>query len=295
MIAPLLLPVTGPALVSAHRGGMDRAPENTMVAFEQAVDDGAEMIELDVHPTRDGELVVIHDVTTTRTTGHDDRVHNLTASQVMALDAGAAFTSYDATEPEPVPTLEQVLRWAKSHAYLNVDVRNYPALSAYRMRETVDRLVAHVRDADMADQVILQCLDHHLARQIRQSDPSIRVGITQHGRPVDPVALAESAGACLISTDAEFATLEMVAELHEAGVGVMSAVDMRLPGLSNDERTVRETVARLLAHDVDILVTDHVPETRAMMRAVLDGAVRPHLHERPAAGPCHVPWNAQVG
>jgi hypothetical protein len=78
--------------------------------------------------------------------------------------------------------------------------------------------------------------------------------------------------ACLISTDAEFVTAEMVAELHDAGVGVMAAVDMRLPGLASGEVTVRETVARLLAHGVDTLVTDHVPQTRAMMGAALDGA-----------------------
>lgn len=267
MIAPLRLPVKGLPLVSAHRGGMDRAPENTMSAFERAVGDGAEMIELDVHPTRDGELVVIHDVTTTRTTGHDEHVHNLTAAQVTALDAGAAFASILPVEPEPVPTLARVLRWAKDRVYLNIDVRNYPALDAYRTRETAERLVDHVHEADVVDQVVLQCLDHHLARQIRRSDPRLRVGITQHGRPVDAVGLAHAAGACLISTDAEFATPEMVAVLHEAGVGVMAAVDMRLPGLPNNEETVRETVARLLARDVDILVTDHVPETRAMMCA----------------------------
>ena len=270
MITPLLLPVTGPALVSAHRGGMCRGPENTMAAFERAVEDGAEMIELDVHPTRDGELVVIHDVTTTRTTGHRDRVHNLTAAQVMALDAAGSFTPD--TPAEPVPTLRQVLRWARDRTYLDVDVRNYPALDGYHMRATADRLVQQVREADVADQVVLQCLDHHLAWQIRQSNPSLRVGITQHGRPIDPVGLARAAGACLISTDAEFVTAEMVAELHDAGVGVMAAVDMRLPGLPSDEVTVRETVARLLAHRVDILVTDHVPQTRAMMSAALDGA-----------------------
>jgi glycerophosphoryl diester phosphodiesterase len=278
MIEPLFLPVTGLPLVSAHRGGMDRAPENTMAAFEQAVEDGAEMIELDVHPTRDGELVVIHDVTTTRTTGFDGRLLNLTAAQVIALDAGASFLPSTGTVPaasQPVPTLAEVLRWAKDHVYLNIDVRNYPALNAYRMRETADRLVEQVRAARVADQVVLQCLDHHLAWQLRNSDPGLRVGITQHGRPVDPVGLAAAAGACLISTDAEFATPEMVAELHDAGVGVMAAVDMRLPGLPNDQETVRETVTRLIAHGVDILVTDHVPETREMMVSALDGASRP--------------------
>src|SRR3990172_7158952 len=72
----------------AHRGASALAPENTMAAFEKAVELGADVIELDLHMSRDGELVVIHDDTLDRTTDGRGVVHELNLKDLKRLDAG---------------------------------------------------------------------------------------------------------------------------------------------------------------------------------------------------------------
>lgn len=87
-------PLTDPTVrpVIAHRGGAGRAPENTLAAFAQAPDLGADAVELDVRLSRDGEVVVIHDPTVDRTTSGHGSVHQLRAADLERLDAGARFT-----------------------------------------------------------------------------------------------------------------------------------------------------------------------------------------------------------
>src|SRR5688572_33278632 len=72
----------------AHQGGEDEAPSNTMYAYERAMRLGADMLEVDIHTTADGELVVLHDATVNRTTNGTGRVYDMTLAEVQALDAG---------------------------------------------------------------------------------------------------------------------------------------------------------------------------------------------------------------
>lgn len=78
-------------LLFAHRGASMHAPENTLEAFELGVLQGANVLELDVHMTRDGEIVVMHDATVDRTTNGQGEVRNMTYDQLSQLDAGYHF------------------------------------------------------------------------------------------------------------------------------------------------------------------------------------------------------------
>lgn len=249
-----MFPVPRP-LIAAHRGAVGLAPENTIAAFDHAVDAGADLVELDVHLTRDGGLVAVHDVTTTRTTGRAHFVHELTVAQLRSLDAGAGSR---------IPTLDEVLAWARDRVYLNLDARNYPALDHDRTTETAEAVVDAIERAGVVDQVIVQCLDHQLARAVHARWLAITVGITQHGRLHDPVGVARAAGAQLISGDAAFTTGELVAELHAGGIGLMTSAELRLPGLHDEPHILRATTERLLEAGVDIVVTDDVATTCAV-------------------------------
>src|SRR5215210_2416980 len=88
-------PVDGWPVNLAHRGASEMAPENTMEAFRLGVEVGAGGLELDVHLTRDGRLVVIHDPTVDRTTGGTGAVAQMTLDEIRALDAGHEFTPDD--------------------------------------------------------------------------------------------------------------------------------------------------------------------------------------------------------
>ena len=103
-------------IIVAHRGASAQAPENTMEAFRRGFEAGADAIELDVHLTADGHVVVIHDDTVDRTTDGTGLVREMTLREVKRLDAGYKFTQ-DSGETYPyrgqgviVPTLEEVYR-----------------------------------------------------------------------------------------------------------------------------------------------------------------------------------------
>jgi glycerophosphoryl diester phosphodiesterase len=92
------------ALNIAHQGGEDEAPSNTMYAYERALRLGADMLEVDVHTTADGRLVVLHDAAVDRTTNGTGRVYDLTLAQVQALDAGYNLVPGEGTEPGLAPS-----------------------------------------------------------------------------------------------------------------------------------------------------------------------------------------------
>lgn len=122
----------GAPLLIAHRGGSHLAPENTLDAFRRALDWWrADLLEIDVQPTADGECVVIHDPTVDRTTDGRGRVGDLTLAQIQALDAGYRFTPDGTTYPYRgtgvrISTLAEVLA-ALPHARVNVEIKDFRA------------------------------------------------------------------------------------------------------------------------------------------------------------------------
>ena len=120
-------------LIIAHRGGPDRAPENTLAAFRTAIAIGADGVELDCQRSKDGALVVIHDETVDRTTSGKGQVGDLTLAQLRALDAG---------QGEVLPTFEEVLALAQAggvqlvaeikspHLYPGLELEMYRAVEA---------------------------------------------------------------------------------------------------------------------------------------------------------------------
>jgi len=103
--------------VIAHQGGNHIRPDNTLLAFSHAVELGVDALELDVHATADGHLVVIHDDTVDRTTNGSGRVSELTLAEIRELDAAWNWPHHEDTGEHPyrgqgvrIPTLEEVLR-----------------------------------------------------------------------------------------------------------------------------------------------------------------------------------------
>lgn len=115
-------------LVMAHRGGAGLWPENTMYAFSHAVEMGVDVLEIDMHSTADGALVIIHDHTVERTTNGTGRVNSLTLAQLKALDAGYHWSNgQDGRFPFrgqgiTVPTLQEVFK-AFPNMRFNIDIK----------------------------------------------------------------------------------------------------------------------------------------------------------------------------
>ena len=94
-------------LIIAHRGASGYAPENTLASMELAIKLGCDAIELDIHLTKDQQIVVCHDFTVDRTTNGRGEIENLTLEDIKKLDAGSWFS--DEFKGEKIPTLEEVI------------------------------------------------------------------------------------------------------------------------------------------------------------------------------------------
>src|SRR5262245_48081304 len=136
-----------PRRLYAHRGASAERPENTMPAFERAVEVGVDALEMDVQLTRDGHLIVAHDELATRTTAARVAWADLDLADAQSLDAGWVFVAPDGTRPFSgkgigVPTFEEVLLAFPSH-HINVDIKGERSVAA--MLELVRRLGAESR------------------------------------------------------------------------------------------------------------------------------------------------------
>lgn len=110
-------------VIFAHRGASAHAPENTLAAFELALTQNADAIELDVKLSADGRAVVIHDPTVDRTTGSHGRVKDLSLEQLRSLNAGRNFS--ERSDGEKIPLLEEVFEALGKRTFINVELTNY--------------------------------------------------------------------------------------------------------------------------------------------------------------------------
>ena len=176
-----------PITVTAHRGFSGENPENTLASFRAAIAAGADMVELDVHLTRDNELVVIHDDTLERTTEGKGTVADKTLAELKALDAGVRFNPRFAGER--IPTLTEVLDVARGRILVNIELKkgkNFP----YTMEELADRTLAVVEKAWMTEQVLFSSFDPAAVDRIRVRNLRLPIAvITQK-----PWATPEEAG-----------------------------------------------------------------------------------------------------
>lgn len=124
----------------AHRGLERKAPENTIAAFKMALDEGADGFELDVQLSKDGKVVVMHDLSVDRTTNGSGKVKNKTVQELKQMDAGSWFDP--AFQGEKIPTLEEVFQKLPKTAVIDIELKNAnisPALS----REVVKIIHGH--------------------------------------------------------------------------------------------------------------------------------------------------------
>ncbi len=110
-------------VIFAHRGASAHAPENTIAAFELAIAQQADAVELDVKLSADGHVIVIHDSTVDRTTNGHGKVEDMTLAELKTLDAGSfrgkAFAG------EKIPTLEEVFEAVGKRTFINIELKNH--------------------------------------------------------------------------------------------------------------------------------------------------------------------------
>ena len=158
-------------LVFAHRGACRIAPENTLPAFQAAIDAGADGVELDVQYSSDGHLLVIHNPSLEGSTNGTGRVTGYTFAELRALDAGSWFDpKFAGTQ---IPTLDEVLDLLRGKLLVNIELK---ALDSATQGIGVD-VVAVVRNHHMTDQVVLSCFNPFALRRAKRAGPEIECGL----------------------------------------------------------------------------------------------------------------------
>ncbi len=186
--------------IYAHRGASAVLPENTLPAFARAVELSAFGIELDVHLSRDGEPVVIHDETLDRTTDGSGAVADVDLVDLARLDAGGGAR---------IPTLDEVLDLVGDALHVDIEVK--AAASA-------DAVIAAISRRPGL-RVAISSFDHDVLRHVRRASPGIELWPLTVGASDDAVATAADLGSpCLALNDA-FVNAAIVEYLRDRGLG----------------------------------------------------------------------------
>lgn len=142
--------------VAAHRGWCEKYPENTMEAFEAALDIGVDQIETDVRITKDGELVLIHDATVDRTTDGTGKVCDMTLEELKALDAGCKKD--EKFKGCRIPTLLELMELVKDYPMLTLDIelKEYPVEGNEEIAYSVcDRVLKILEEYGFGDRHVI--------------------------------------------------------------------------------------------------------------------------------------------
>ncbi|MEU3604513.1 glycerophosphodiester phosphodiesterase family protein [Streptomyces sp. NPDC035033] len=203
-----------PAVI-AHRGASSVAPENTLISGEVARRVGADWIENDVRPSKDGVPYVLHDAYVDRTTDGTGHIGKLTSAEIDALDAGAWFApAYKGTR---IPTLAaQLADLRERGGRLLLDI------TGTRGKADIERIIQIVREQRMMDRVLVQSFFPESLKHVRTLAPEVPMGLLRDKLDADPVAVTRELGvtAYNVSDKALSTRPELVAELHAAGVSV---------------------------------------------------------------------------
>ncbi len=156
--------------VTAHRGAKYEAPENTIPAFERAIELGADWVELDVQLTADGQVIVVHDREMNRISDSNLRVEEATLAQLRALDVGAWFgPEFRGVAP---PTLEEVLEICRGRVGVNIELKYFGP-----DRGLAERVIEVVEDLGMADEVLLMSFAHDRIAEAKELRPEWQMGL----------------------------------------------------------------------------------------------------------------------
>jgi glycerophosphoryl diester phosphodiesterase len=160
----------GRTLNFGHRGASRAAPANTLAAFERAAELGADGIELDVHLSRDSELVVIHDFSLEGTTDGRGLVRDRTLAELKELDAGGWFSP--AFAGERIPTLQEVVEAVGRRLLLNIELK---------CREggedgLASAVVGLIERNGLLGRVIVSSFNRQAIRRVREMDPRVLIG-----------------------------------------------------------------------------------------------------------------------
>ena len=222
-------------IVTAHRGFSAAAPENTLPAFQLAIDQGCERAELDVQMTKDGVVMVTHDTNMRRCTGRNQNIYDLTYDEVRKLDAGRWFgKKYAGTK---VPTLAEVLDLCKGKIELNIEIK--PNAATPELEAETLRII---REKGFENNCVITSQSYETLCKVKELAPGISTGYIL---ALGVGSYYDLPAADFFSVESTFITSGMVQQIHLRGKTVSAWTVNR-----------EEDASDLLSLGVDDIITD---------------------------------------
>jgi len=181
-----------------HRGSKGEAPENTLGGIRFALEQGLSGVEIDIHLSIDGKLMVIHDSTIDRTTDGSGNVKDKMFDELRKLDAGGG---------EKIPTLEEVIDLVKTfNAILFIEIKA-PGCE--------EKVIELIKQKDFAGHSILKSFNHHWIKNAKAIDKTIKAQCLMYALPINPVEIIKSCNADGISLSTIHLDEELIKNCHQ--------------------------------------------------------------------------------
>jgi glycerophosphoryl diester phosphodiesterase len=252
--------------VQGHRGARALRPENTLPAFEYAISQGVDVLELDMAVTKDNVLVVSHDPLlhgpVCSGPVNEAAIHSLTLAETREWECGIGNPNFPRQEKIPgthIPTLDDVFALAPRGPFkFNIETKIFSDHPEFTPSpEEFDKLVlAMVRKHHLESRVILQSFDFRTLHAMKKLAPEIPRSALYEGKPRDFVDIAKEADAQIVSPDFHLVTPEQVRAAHAAGLQVAPWT----PDTPQDWD-------RLISAGVDAIITDDPAALLAILKS----------------------------
>jgi glycerophosphoryl diester phosphodiesterase len=233
--------------VIAHRGASGHAPENTMAAFQRAVELGVGFIETDLQLTRDARFVALHDATLERTTNGSGSVHEHTLAELRQLDAGKWFDRE--FMDQKIPTLEEILEFSrKNDVIFYLEVKYDSTLGMHHS------LVAALNRVGDAARSIVISFDESTLAALRQVDSALMMGLLVEDPAIDQPKTAIELGVRQLCPRADLVTVDLVDAAHR--------LDLQVATWTVDEPA---QIRAMVAAGVDGIMTNFPDRLQAIL------------------------------
>ena len=257
-------------IVVAHRGAAGKAPENTLAAFTQAIEDKTDWIELDVQENAEGKIIVVHDSDFMKLAGNPIKIWDSTLDQLADIDIGSWFDpSFSAERP---PLLKDVLKLAHGKARVVIELKYYG-----HDEQLEQRVINIVEEMDMVEETAIMSLKYDAVQKVRALRPDWKVGLLSATAIGDLSKLDTD----FLAVAMDMATPGFIDRAHRAGrnvfvwtvndpVSMSRMISLGVDGLITDEpemagNVIQEqkqlsTVERLLIHTTQLFGEPYVPK-----------------------------------
>lgn len=226
-------------LIYGHRGAKGEAPENTLASFQRCLEHGVHRCELDLHLSSDGELMVIHDPTLKRTTGHRGKVAEHSAADLASYDARKGGPGW--VTPCPIPRLAELFeKCAFEHWQLEVK-----SASKVRSAQMVEAIAELAERYGLSDRITVTSSSREVLSALKRLTPQLSRGLVAEYAWLDPLKVAQHYGCELLALNWTLCTPERLQKAQKAGLHV-SVWTVNEPAL----------MRRLADFGVDSLITD---------------------------------------